>query len=216
VDQQGNSPLHLATLHNYSKIVFTLLTLCIFFPFLLSILSQFFFFFLFWFFPTAAHQDINLQNSNGNTPLLLASHNKHFKIAAALIERGENLFFLLLLMCFFLVAGADVNIRNRYGLTPLLNATANGDLPLVKLLLSKGFTSFFVQKGKKKKKHSNEMGWFKGAAVSARDPNGNTPLHKAAQLPNMEILILLIEKGADIRYTELAPHTEILEENNIH
>ena len=64
---------------------------------------------------------VNLRDSEGNTPLLLAAESDKCEIAAALIDRG-----------------ADINASNSQGLTLLIEAAFYGDIPMMKLVLDKG------------------------------------------------------------------------------
>ncbi|GAB7140430.1 hypothetical protein RsTz2092_03780 [Deferribacterales bacterium RsTz2092] len=64
---------------------------------------------------------VNIQDEDGNTPLLLAA------------EDGNDIILKL-----FLDLGADVNLANKYGYTPLFSAVANDHISTVRVLLSSG------------------------------------------------------------------------------
>ena len=65
--------------------------------------------------------DVNSRNSNGQTPLILATWKNNTKLSVLLVEKG-----------------ADVNARNNNGRTPLLWATYKNNTELSVLLVEKG------------------------------------------------------------------------------
>jgi len=75
-----------------------------------------------------ARADINAQDNNGNTPLILAS-SKSTKIATHLIHKGAN-----------------VNAVNKYGDTPLINAFYQGYTNLATLLINSGADISYLRK----------------------------------------------------------------------
>src|SRR5689334_1023851 len=66
-------------------------------------------------------ENINVQDSKGHTPLMLASCNGCYEAAE-----------------FLLNAGADMDCRDSSGNTALMGASFNGHLDIVKLLISHG------------------------------------------------------------------------------
>lgn len=88
---------------------------------------------------------------------------------AALAGRVEVVRFLIL------HASADRETREIYGQTPLGSASINGHIEVVRFLLN-----------------LNPM-----ANVSARDLDGATPLHYAAQFGYADVCKELLQKGAD-------------------
>ena len=65
--------------------------------------------------------NIQMKDLEGNTALIKASYNEHFKIAKLLIDNG-----------------AVVNYKNNFQESPLNWAELNGDLQMVRLLLNNG------------------------------------------------------------------------------
>ncbi|XP_068717164.1 ankyrin repeat and protein kinase domain-containing protein 1-like [Montipora capricornis] len=104
--------------------------------------------------------DVNIQDNEGNSPLLLSVRQGFFSISQLLLnagfhtklrsKAGETLPFKLLLE-----NKADVDIQGENGETPLDKAVTQKDVPLVKLLLENK------------------------ADVDIQDENGETPLHEA-------------------------------------
>ncbi|CAM9322541.1 unnamed protein product [Ectocarpus sp. 4 AP-2014] len=100
--------------------------------------------------------DINRRNSHGATPLMMAVHNGHSRIAKILIEKGANVsmadkqgFTALHFCCareeddaivkLLAKAGADLDaIIPAEGSTPLHRATHNGSLKVVRALIEAG------------------------------------------------------------------------------
>ena len=127
------------------------------------------------------------------TPLLVATENRHYRLAQFLLENG-----------------ADVNLVNDHGWTPLYLATDNrniegGDYPVprpdmdhldfVRLLLANGADVNARVADGAPKSHSTltrtifTMQWF--------FEEGATPLVRAAQSGDLTLIDLLLEYGAD-------------------
>jgi hypothetical protein len=134
--------------------------------------------------------DINCKDKDGQTPLMWASQNGHFKITELLIKNGANSndknnfsntpLILALITDHPQIAqrliehGADVNYKTKSGWTPLLYASKNGPLALVQLLLN----------------HD--------ADINCEDPYGFTPLMCAARNSRLAIAQLLLEHSVAI------------------
>ncbi len=120
--------------------------------------------------------DVNAQNKQGETPLLVAVREGYDDIAKALIAAGANvnirnaqgqtLLHLAVLdedygnartARLLLKLGADINARDHAGRTPLYQAASSHFAPGVRLLLASG------------------------AEVNARDAEGHTPLYAAEE-----------------------------------
>lgn len=91
----------------------------------------------------------------------------------------------------FLTAGLDANVRNQRSATPLMAAAGKGHGPVVKLLLEKGADvdaqsqerSILKRRGKILKKKLVQY--------------GGPPLMQAARNGHSDIVLLLLDKGAD-------------------
>jgi ankyrin repeat protein len=135
----------------------------------------------------AAGADVNQTTEYGWTPLLTATNNRHYKLAQYLIEHG-----------------ADVNKPNKGLWTPLYLATDNrniegGDFPVpkpdldhleyIKFLLDHGANPNVRIKDNTLTRTIFTMQWFLEA--------GATPFIRAAQSSDVELLKLLLQRGAD-------------------
>jgi ankyrin repeat protein len=65
--------------------------------------------------------DVNCEDNDGWTPLILSSFYGHLEIVKILIENGGN-----------------VNCKSNYGNTPLMESSYSGHLEIVKLLIENG------------------------------------------------------------------------------
>lgn len=135
--------------------------------------------------------DINKQNSNIESPLIIAVARNNFEIVQALVGNGANVNWINNLsssrynytvlfesvknsnydICNLLIDnGAELNKRNNDDNTVLMIAVNNNDFDLVKLLIEKG------------------------AEISIKNNDGYTALDYARQKKNVEITNLLLEK----------------------
>ena len=137
--------------------------------------------------------DVNAKDNSGDTPLHIASFERHTEIAELLIAKG-----------------ADVNAegrRNDY--TPLHTAADMGAKEIAELLIAKGaevnarseyqLTPLHeaVSRGYNYEK-TVELLIANGADVNAKEDGGWTPLHYAAEFGRKEVAELLIANGADV------------------
>ena len=131
--------------------------------------------------------DVNQQSGYGWSPLLVATQNRYYKLAAYLIERG-----------------ADVNLANKGGWVPLYLATdnrniENGDYPVRKpdmdhlefitLLLDKGANVNHRVKDSSETRTVFTNQWL--------NEDGATAFLRASQSGDVELMKLLLSKGAD-------------------
>jgi uncharacterized protein len=131
--------------------------------------------------------NVNQQSGYGWSALLVATQNRYYKLAAYLIERG-----------------ADVNLAHNGGWVPLYLATdnrniENGDYPVrkpdmdhldyIKLLLDKGANVNHRVKDSSETRTVFTNQWL--------DENGATAFLRASQSGDIELMKLLIARGAD-------------------
>ena len=131
--------------------------------------------------------DVNQQTEGGWTALLAAVQNRYYKLAALLLERG-----------------ADPRIQNKGGWSPLYLATdnrniENGDYPVrkpdmdhldfIKLLIEKGADVNHRVKDSTETRTVFTNQWL--------DENGATAFLRASQSGDIELMKLLLAKGAD-------------------
>jgi cytohesin len=134
-----------------------------------------------------AGADINQTTGYGWSPLLAATQNRYYKLAAYLLDRG-----------------ADVNLANTGGWSPLYLATdnrniENGDYPVrkpdmdhlefIKLLLDKGANVNHRVRDSSETRTVFTNQWL--------DENGATAFLRASQSGDLELMKLLLDRGAD-------------------
>jgi ankyrin repeat protein len=135
----------------------------------------------------AAGADINQTTGYGWSPLLVATQNRYYKLAAYLLDHGAN-----------------VNLGNTGGWTPLYLATDNrniegGDYPVrrpdiphldfIKLLIDKGAEVNHRVKDSTETRTVFTNQWL--------DENGATAFLRASQSGDVELMKLLLAHGAD-------------------
>ena len=135
----------------------------------------------------AAGADINQTTAYGWSPLLVATQNRYYKLGALLLERG-----------------ADPNLAHKGGWVPLYLATdnrniENGDYPVrkgdmdhlefIKLLLDKGANVNARVKDSTETRTVFTNQWL--------DENGGTAFFRASQSGDIELMKLLLSRGAD-------------------
>jgi ankyrin repeat protein len=142
--------------------------------------------------------DINLQDPDGVSPLLLATMNSNWDLAKQLIE-----------------AGADVNEWDMFGEAPLFtaiglrNQVSGGHGSIDPLNETKGITivRLLLDRGA----NPNMPLFFKPANVrGSTNTRGSTPLIRAATNGDLEVMKLLLEKGADVNLIMADRQTAIM------
>jgi ankyrin repeat protein len=134
--------------------------------------------------------DLEVTNSDGDTPLLLAVGEGHMLLVTTLIE-----------------AGANVNAQSgRYGYSPLMLAASQGIVPLMQKLVHGGAQinarstmgqSALYLAAFKGHFEAAEFLINAGADINAKDEVGQTPLYLAAAYGHDNLVSLLLAKGAD-------------------
>jgi ankyrin repeat protein len=135
----------------------------------------------------AAGADVNQTTGYGWSPLLVAAQNRYYKLGAFLLDNGAN-----------------PNLTNKGGWTPLYLATdnrniENGDYPVrrgdmdhlefIKLLLDKGADVNARIKDSTETRTVFTNQWL--------DENGATAFLRASQSGDVELMKLLLSRGAD-------------------
>jgi ankyrin repeat protein len=135
----------------------------------------------------AAGADINQVSGYGWSPLLVATQNRYYRLGAYLLDRGAN-----------------PNLANKGGWTPLYLATDNrniesGDYPVrkgdmdhlefIRLLLDKGADVNARTKDSTETRTVFTNQWL--------DENGATAFLRASQSGDVELMKLLLARGAD-------------------
>lgn len=142
----------------------------------------------------AAGIDVNMKDSDGQTPLLLACQKKQaFNIVALLLA----------------VKNIDVNLSDNNGVTPLHTSCGRGYEDIVRLLLTtpnikvnitdhNGSTPLHVACYKGYKDIVKILLAIPHIDINIQDNYGFTPLYNACSLNHVNIVKLLLNAGADI------------------
>ena len=139
---------------------------------------------------------IDLPDSLGWTPLIIAASAGHCEVVAYLVERGANvqavtansqsaLHFAcgkghLEVVKLLVDNGCPLNTRDRFGYTPFIRAVPANREAVVEYLLTSG-------------KHRIDL--------DGKDKLGNSALHIACEEENLRMVQLLLEAGADVKAT---------------
>ena len=143
------------------------------------------------------HADINLPDPDGVSPLLVAIMNSNWDLAKQLIQ-----------------AGADVNQWDMFGEAPLFTAVGHynqasgghGSIDPLNQTTGLAIIHMLLDRGA----NPNMQLFFKPANVrGATNVRGTTPLIHAANNADMEIVKLLLEKGADAKLNTADRQTPI-------
>ena len=197
-DENGNTPLHIATENNNIKLVLYLLKL---------------------------QADVNVQNNNGFTPLHIATNQNNKAIIHLLLnygahinqdnDTGSDVLWLATnnrnidIVKLFLKHGANVNSTDICGNSPLLLASIYGSKPIVKLLLKYGANvnqsnilgiTPLLSAVQQNNTEMVKLLINRGADIDLSPSNGiySSPLETAIGLQHNTIKNLLIEEGASI------------------
>lgn len=179
-----------------------------------------------------AGADANAARWNGETPLMLAARAGNPEVLRLLIGHGAKVDSVearkgqdALMWAaaeghaeavdVLLKAGAKPNTTSKAGFSPLIFAAQDGDVKTVTNLLAAGadmeyaappgMTALLVAMGARKLKVAQLLLAKGGADLAAKDRNGNTLLHSAAQLGDLDMAKALIAKGADVNARTTRP-----------
>jgi ankyrin repeat protein len=134
-----------------------------------------------------AGADVNQTTRYGWSPLLAATQNQNYRLASFLIERG-----------------ADVNLANKGGWTPLYLATDNrniegGDYPTRSADMdSLAYITLLLDKGADPNARVSESSETRTVFTNQwLDEDGATAFLRASQSGDIDLMRLLLERGAD-------------------
>jgi ankyrin repeat protein len=135
----------------------------------------------------AAGVDVNQVSGYGWTPLLVATQNRYYKLGAYLLEHGAN-----------------PNLTNKGGWTPLYLATdnrniENGDYPVRRSDLDHlEFIKLLLDKGANVNARVRESTEIRTVFTNQwLDENGATAFLRASQSGDVDLMKLLLARGAD-------------------
>lgn len=147
--------------------------------------------------------DVNAARADGVTALLWAAHWDEQKVAKLLLE-----------------AGANANMADDHGVTPLIRASENASIGMVKALLAAGADASIAQvSGLTPLMVAAHTGSTEvvqallghGAAVNAATAEmGATALMWAVAAPHRDIVMVLLEKDADVGVSSAKGMTPLL------
>jgi ankyrin repeat protein len=144
---------------------------------------------------------VNTCGQEGWTALMLASHYGYIHVVQELIDHG-----------------AATNVQNTYLSTPLHLASANGHLSIVELLIERHLDVDKRNKDQKPALHRRTaLGRLRTqrfrlksrSTLNPQDCYGWTPLHTAAHHGHIDIVILLLEFGADVKVRNSSDQTAL-------
>ncbi len=177
---------------------------------------------------------VNAVDSDGLTPLHLASEHGHQHIVELLLQKGADinaksgfkrtpLHFAASsgryeIVKLFIEKDAELNENDSFILTPIFQAAYNGHQNIVEMLLSNGINLSDTEKNSVTLLHAAaisgnpelvEMLLDKGIDRDVRNIFGKTPLHFAASRGHKAAVKRLIDQGADINIRSLDGRTPL-------
>eukprot|EP00512_Aurantiochytrium_limacinum_P012668 CAMPEP_0171569514 /NCGR_PEP_ID=MMETSP0961-20121227/2387_1 /TAXON_ID=87120 /ORGANISM="Aurantiochytrium limacinum, Strain ATCCMYA-1381" /LENGTH=466 /DNA_ID=CAMNT_0012123813 /DNA_START=510 /DNA_END=1907 /DNA_ORIENTATION=- len=149
-----------------------------------------------------AGADLDIQDRNGDTALMLTSTLGEPEIARLIVSKG-----------------ADLDLQNEFGSTALIEASRNKQAEIAQFLITKGAELNFQDRdGKSVIMYAAELGQSEtvdmliaaGASMDLQSNEGWTALMFACRYDHFETAALLIQKGADINIQELGGWNALL------
>lgn len=172
---------------------------------------------------TAEKENIEVEDTNGDTPMHCAAVGGSVKVVDILIKAGGNVNYRnhqlkspLHFACkkghdsvvnVLIEADADINIEDKHKMTPLHYAAMAGNASAVKLLLERGAdvdaknyrgrTPLHVACNLGHLDVVKELISSSSVMLNVRDKNGYTPLHCAVSSHRVQVAVLLLNRGAN-------------------
>lgn len=191
IDHHGLSPLH-AAIHSNSNPAIIKALIC-------------------------AGADIEMIDLQGRTPLISALQKRdNVAVIRTLLSAGANVKTTNIMvealkakvdqevLRLFLMAGAPVNVTC-CGFPPMLYAVLNGDPTIVKMLLVAGAkTDYLHPESRSTLLHNVTVAEIArdlikhGVSVNAVNFHGETPLHRAVMGDHLDVVMVLLQAGANI------------------
>jgi len=143
--------------------------------------------------------DANVQDENGQTPLLITTIHGHTQLASLLLESSIS---------GLLPDPIETDVKDHRGLTPLNCASIKGELPLVQLLVQRGGANCnqTSPKGCTPLMYASRGGYSevvrfllsKKATPLKQDSSGGTVFHHAVEKGHLQVLEAMLECGVDV------------------
>ena len=184
------------------------------------------------------HADINVEDENHHTPLMLAAENGHNDISMYLISHGadvskisvfwqatllsyasENGYLRVVSLLLINMKGAEIDVEDNRNRTPLMLAAENRHNDISMLLIRHGadVSKIGVFWRTALLNYASENGYLrrvklllsKGAQINVEDENHRTPLMLAAKNGHNDVLMHLIKCGADVSKKDVLERTAL-------
>jgi ankyrin repeat protein len=135
-------------------------------------------------------RDINVRDSSGNTPLLLATEQASAVQVQAILNRS-----------------ADANLADNRKMTPVMYALQAGQSDKVQALVAKSNLNLRGPDGQPAIFFASNSGDVQlllnnGADMNARSDSGSSPLSAAVKNSNTGVAVYLINAGANVKWTD--------------